>query len=302
MKLNEEILRIKKIMNLLVEENNFIQYMKMGTKNDEVKKLQEILKIDSSGEFNSETKKCVEEFQEHFKIKVDGIVGPETRNVLNNYLKGKTEGWTGCKSKTNGDSEETKKEIEVSTTPQVSSPETTQTNITQDKTKSGIVGSDWNSCKDWRSQGGLTKWGDLVSISKSDTEFNITYTGPSFGLAIAHAKKGKDTVHQIYNILICEINPFLYKGGIKPNIENITTTTGKVGKKVQISISVPLQKEEGTFQLDRRGGWNHDPGGGKMGQKCSTFRKKGKFCFGPIKNIANGSFGKITEYFIVHQI
>jgi len=302
MKLNEEILRIKKIMNLLVEENNFMQYMKIGTKSDEVKRLQEILKIEASGEFTPETKKCVEELQDHFKIKKDGIVGPETRNVLNNYLKGKTEGWIGCKKTTSKDNVDVNKQTETPTTPQVTSSETTPTNVTQDNTKSGIVGSDWNSCKDWRSQGGLTKWGDLVSISKSDSEFNITYTGPSFGLAIAHAKKGKDTVHQIYNILICEINPFLFKGGLKPNVENIKTNTGKVGKKVQISISVPLDKEEGTFQLDRRGGWNHDPGGGKMSQKCSTFRKKGKFCFGPIKNVAGGPFGKITEYFITHQI
>lgn len=302
MKLNEEILRIKKIMNLLVEENNFIQYMKIGTKSDEVKRLQEILKIEASGEFTPETKKCVEELQDHFKIKKDGIVGPETRNVLNNYLKGKTEGWIGCKKTTSKDNVDVNKQTETPTTPQVTSSETTPTNVTQDNTKSGIVGSDWNSCKDWRSQGGLTKWGDLVSISKSDSEFNITYTGPSFGLAIAHAKKGKDTVHQVFNVLICEINPFLFKGGLKPDIEKIESSTWKEGKDSSIKITVPLLKEEGTYQLDRRGGWGHDPGGSKMAQKCNELKGKDKFCIGPVKNVVTGPFGKITEYFITHQI
>jgi peptidoglycan hydrolase-like protein with peptidoglycan-binding domain len=287
MNLNEELYRIKQIIGLITESENFSEYMSKGAKSDEVKKLQEILDIETDGVFGSETKDCVKKLQTHFNIKVDGIVGPETRSILNNISQGKTDGWEGCKKTTpnNKPNLDTEKQTEIST-PQ----------------SSKIVGSDWNSCKAWRNKGGLSKWGNLISISKGDSEFNVKYVGPSSGLSIAHAKGGGDTIHQLYNVLICEINPFLSKGGLKPDIENIRTLTGKNGKNSELSISVPLVKDSGVYQLDRRGGWGHDPGSGKMSQKCNQIENKGKFCFGPIKNITQGPFGKITEYFITHKI
>lgn len=279
MNLSEEIFKIKKIIGLLTEEEDFSIHMEQGDKNDEIKNLQKILKIEEDGVFGSETKGCVEKLQDHFNIKVDGVVGPETRDILNNILQGKTEGWEGCKTE--------KKEDDID----VVEPQS-----------SDIVGSNWNSCKAWRNKGGLSKWSDLFKITKSDSEFKIEYNGPSSGVSIAHAKGGSDTIHQVYNVLICEINPFLFEGGLKPDIENITTTTGKNEKNSLLSITVPLLKEDGTFQLDRRGGWGHDPGGSKMSQKCTELKSDDKFCFGPVKNVATGPFGKITEYFISHQI
>jgi hypothetical protein len=279
MKLNEEIYRIKKIIGLITEEDEFYKHMEYGTKHKEVEELQKILKIEVDGKFGPETKECVKKLQDHFKIKIDGVVGPETRNILNNILQGNTNGWEGCETE--------KKETEVT----VVKPESNK-----------IVGAEWNSCKAWNSKGGLSKWGDLFNITKSDTEFKIEYAGPSSGLSIAHAKGGSDTIHQVFNVLICEINPFLFKGGLKPDIESIATTTGKDGKNSLLTITVPLVKEEGTFQLDRRGGWGHDPGESLMSQKCSKLKSEDKICFGPVKNITTGPFGKITEYFIVHQI
>ena len=165
-----------------------------------------------------------------------------------------------------------------------------------------VVGSAWKSCKSWRNNGGLSKWGDKIKIEKSSSQFKISYKGPSSGLSIAHAANGGDTIHQLYNVLICEINPFLGQGKMKPDIDGITTSTGKEGKDFKLSITVPIESSNNTYQLDRRGGWGHDPGQSKMDEKCKSVKSKGGNCIGPVRNIAQGPFGKITEYFITHTI
>jgi len=165
-----------------------------------------------------------------------------------------------------------------------------------------VVGSGWKSCNAWRAKGALSKWGDKIKIDKSPSQFKISYSGPSSGLSIAHAANGGDTIHQLYNVLICEMNPFLAQGGMKPKIENITTQAGKDGKNSTLSITVPIESTDGTYQIDRRGGWNHNPGPSKMSSKCSSIKSKGGECFGPVTNVAQGPFGKITEYFITHTI
>jgi hypothetical protein len=166
----------------------------------------------------------------------------------------------------------------------------------------GVLGSEWNSCKAWRSKGGLAGWSENVDVDKSSSQFKITYKGPSSGLSIAHASNGRDTIHQLFNILICELNPFLYEGNLKPNINNIKTEGGKLGKNSTLTITVPLEHSEDTYQLDRRGGWGHDPGSSKMANKCSEIKSKGGECFGPVKNVTQARFGKITEYFITYTI
>jgi hypothetical protein len=39
-----------------------------------------------------------------------------------------------------------------------------------------------------------------------------------------------------------------------------------------------------------------------MSRKCSSVNKKDKECVGPVTKVAQGPFGKITEYFITHEI
>jgi len=169
-------------------------------------------------------------------------------------------------------------------------------------TSNKIVGSGWKSCSAWKSKGGLSGWGDKIKVNKSPSQFKITYKGPSSGLSIAHAANGKDTIHQLYNVLICEINPFLGQGNMKPKIDSITTEGGKDGENSTLSITVPIESSEETYQLDRRGGWGHDPGGSNMKSKCDEIKSKGGKCFGPVKNIVQARFGKITEYLITHTI
>jgi hypothetical protein len=169
-------------------------------------------------------------------------------------------------------------------------------------TSNKVVGSGWKSCKAWRTKGGASGWGDKIKVDKGSSQFKVTYKGPSSGLSIAHAANGGDTIHQLYNFLICEINPFLGQGKMKPKIDSIKTEGGKNGKNSTLSITVPIERSDETYQLDRRGGWGHDPGPSKMSSKCSEVKSKGGKCFGPVKNILQAPFGKITEYFITHTI
>lgn len=286
MNLQEQISRIKNVIQMISESNYLTQPMEMGVEDDEVETLQTLLKIPVTGEFDQETEDCVREFQTFTDIKIDGIVGPETRGKLNELLDDKIKGWLGCK-KTIKSSEIQNKEGIVKQPSQINS--------------SDIVGSSWKSCKAWASKGGLTKWGDKVNISASKNQFEISYQGPSSGLSIAHAKGGGDTIHQVYNILVCELNPYLAQGGMKPDINGITINGGKSVKGATLTIKVPLVDAQGVYQIDRRGGWNHNPGPTKMALKCKKLTQEGKICEGPVTKVVTAPFGKITEYFVTHQ-
>jgi hypothetical protein len=192
--------------------------------------------------------------------------------------------------------------METKTASQQKDIEQTVTKSETPVTSNKIVGSDWKSCNAWKSKGGLSGWGDKIKVDKNPSQFKISYKGPSSGLSIAHAANGGDTIHQLYNVLICEINPFLGQGKMKPKIDDIRTEGGKDGKDSTLSIIVPIESSKETYQLDRRGGWNHDPGSSNMKSKCDDVKSKGGKCFGPVKNIVQAPFGKITEYFITHTI
>jgi peptidoglycan hydrolase-like protein with peptidoglycan-binding domain len=284
MNLQEELRRIQTLMSL--NEN-----IKMGSSDtDSVIRLQRLLGFKETGIFDSEMDDCVREFQEFADIKVDGIVGPITQGKLDDTLLGDLKGWTGCKGTSS-----------MSKTPN-SMDKSVNYDTPVKSLSSSIVGSGWNSCKAWRNKGGLNSWGDKIKIEKSSSQFKISYNGPSSGLSIAHAKGGGDTIHQLYNVLICEINPFLAGGKLLPDIENISTSGGKNGSNSTLTITIPLKTTKNTYQLDRRGGWNHDPGSSKMESKCKEINGKGGKCIGPVKNVVQGPFGKITEYFVVHTM
>lgn len=291
MNLHENIFRMKEMMGLITESDQFTQQLKIGANSDEVKLLQKYLKIGETGDFNEETDECVKEFQNFSEIKIDGIVGPETRGKLQELINGELKGWLGCKKTP------LKKPTDIDSFGGSDQSANNSSVVTTDK----IVGSGWRSCKAW-SSGGKSKHGDKFQISKKSNGFGITYTGPSSNISIAHAANGGDTIHQVYNVLICEMNPFLAQGGLKPNIDGIRFGSTKEGKDSKFTIFVPIGKGEGVWQIDRRGGWNHDPGSGKMDQKCRKINKDGKQCIGPVQKIATGPHGKITEYFVTHQI
>jgi murein DD-endopeptidase MepM/ murein hydrolase activator NlpD len=61
----------------------FTQTLRLGSKGEEVKKLQEFLAIQADGIFGPQTLKWVKLFQRENMLVADGIVGPKTRKVLN---------------------------------------------------------------------------------------------------------------------------------------------------------------------------------------------------------------------------
>ena len=56
--------------------------LKIGSKGNEVKELQEFLKIGADGIFGKGTELSVKEFQKNNGLTVDGIVGPATWNAM----------------------------------------------------------------------------------------------------------------------------------------------------------------------------------------------------------------------------
>lgn len=64
----------------------FTQTTKVGSTGNEVRKLQEVLKIKIDGSFGNLTKKAVMTFQTNHNLTSDGIVGAKTRAVLNTFI------------------------------------------------------------------------------------------------------------------------------------------------------------------------------------------------------------------------
>ena len=59
-----------------------MQTLKKGSKGEDVKKLQQLLKITVDGDFGPKTEEAVKKFQKEHKLTSDGIVGPKTWEAL----------------------------------------------------------------------------------------------------------------------------------------------------------------------------------------------------------------------------
>lgn len=156
-----------------------------------------------------------------------------------------------------------------------------------------------NDC--WSELGKESYWNGIgvpkITVSESDSEFVIDYEGKTTGYLLKHARGGKgDTVHQLCNVLTLELNDYLSKGGLKPDLQGIVMTS----EDDYFKISVPLLPAKGkTFKIDRRGGWGHAqmPGKSEMQNKC----KSRKGCDELVTKVSSGPI-KITEHFITHEI
>ena len=161
----------------------------------------------------------------------------------------------------------------------------------------------WGSCTNFDKN----KNSDYIKNNLTVTfgnEFQITWTGKFSGIQLAPAKTQTDTVHQLFNILICELNPYLIESGKKPLIDKITAKKIKVGDKTAAQITVPL--EDGgdyLWQINRRGGWGHTDGLNIVKSDADRRKKKGFIVEGPItikSDVFNTSV--ITEYFTTFTV
>lgn len=130
------------------------------------------------------------------------------------------------------------------------------------------TGETWSSCRQWASHRAEYMSGAkkaVVTLQKSSTMFQLEYVGPSTGISLAHAKGGTgDTLHQLFNVLICEMNPWLAATQYKPRLQDITTRCLKDGEYYIFLIQVPIEESDRPWQINHRGGWGHDPGVGAV--------------------------------------
>ena len=167
------------------------------------------------------------------------------------------------------------------------------------------TGSNWKACRQWsghKSQffaGSEAVKGAKITISKSTTSFKLKYSGPATGLSIAHANGDSgDTLHQLFNVLICEINPWLATETLRPNLEDIITTCdGKKGGSYKFNIYVPLTASKSSWQLNHRGSWSGtDPGGAAVMSNSPDGAQ------GPVKNVTSiPGHSNIFTYFATYK-
>lgn len=157
------------------------------------------------------------------------------------------------------------------------------------------TGAQWQACRQWKSHRNQfisgTDRAKITFIKNLGPMFVLKYTGPATGISISHAYGGSgDTLHQMFNVLICEINPWLLEKNYKPKIGEITTRCEKLSdNKYVLIITVPCSYIHGPlmgdkWQLNHRGGWGHDPG---MSAVVNA---------SPKKAITSGLMETVTEY------
>jgi hypothetical protein len=128
------------------------------------------------------------------------------------------------------------------------------------------TGDTWKSCKQWDSHKSTFLSGNgpaKISIGVGSTAIELKYEGPGSGISIAHASGGSgDTLHQLFNVIVCELNPKLANTKLKPIIDNISTSCiNKKNGNYEMTISIPFESADGPWQINHRGKWSkNDPG------------------------------------------
>lgn len=164
------------------------------------------------------------------------------------------------------------------------------------------TGETWSSCRQWASHRTRYMSGQekaVVTIQKSSTMFQLEYVGPSTGISLAHAKGGRgDTLHQLFNIVICEINPWLDATQYKPRLQDIVTRCTKDGEYYIFLIQVPIETSDRAWQMNHRGGWGHDPGVGSI--KSASPNTPDREFHTEITEVPGS--GKITTHFATYPV
>lgn len=167
------------------------------------------------------------------------------------------------------------------------------------------TGETWSSCRQWRSHRSRYMSGEnsaIVTFQKSSTMFQLEYVGPHSGISLAHASGSSgDTLHQLFNILICELNEWLIDKNLKPMIQDIVTRCTKDGNTYIFLIQVPLMTAEAPWQLNHRGGWRKaDPGDAEV-KSLDAYNKSMRE--GPARNVTTiPGNNSIYTYFITYPL
>ena len=169
------------------------------------------------------------------------------------------------------------------------------------------VGSTWSSCNNWKSSGGTSYWNGQkgrpeISIEVNDSGFRLNYKGKGSGYSISHAKGGSnDSLHQAFNVILCECNPYLMKGGLKPDIDNIKTNLSVTNRICDMNIWIPFMKIDSAdiYQVNRRGSMNNgDPGPNSILSQIGKVNN----LEGPSRVVTSAAGVTIIEYFVTYTI
>ena len=180
----------------------------------------------------------------------------------------------------------------------------------QKKIVPNALGDMWQACKNWNASGKSNYWNGTdgkpnITIDISKSELFVAYEGKTSGFAIATPNNEMDSIHQVFNILICEGNSYLEAyPGLKPNLQAITVTSAKLVQGVSLTVTIPFVQEDDTtiYQFNRRGGWTHDPGPSAViaASKETAYEIVGEPVTVYIKTNFNSSSSEVTDGITEH--
>ena len=144
----------------------------------------------------------------------------------------------------------------------------------------------------WNGEGGRPK----ITIDASDSKLTLKYVGAGQGFAISTVGAGGDSLHQAWNVVSCETNNYIKKGGLKPIIANISATC-TTGNGYDLTIEIPFESVDASlvYQINRRGGWNH-------GGNTATLPKSGPNFEGPVTHVTRFGSEYIKEHWVTYTI
>lgn len=145
----------------------------------------------------------------------------------------------------------------------------------------------------WNGEGGRPK----ITIDASDSRLILKYVGAGAGHVISTVSTAGDSLHQAWNVVSCETNNYIKKGGLKPVIANISATCTKNKNVYDLTIEIPFVSADAglVYQINRRGGWGHKG-------NTATLPKKGPNFEGPVTHVTKTGGGDITEHWVIYTI
>ena len=145
----------------------------------------------------------------------------------------------------------------------------------------------------WNGEGGRPK----ITIDASDSRLILKYVGAGAGHVISTVSTAGDSLHQAWNVVSCETNNYIKKGGLKPVIANISAICTKDNNGYDLTIEIPFESVDASlvYQINRRGGWNH-------GGNTATLPKSGPNFEGPVTHVTNFSGQYIKEHWVTYTI
>jgi hypothetical protein len=175
------------------------------------------------------------------------------------------------------------------------------------------TGETWKSYADWNShKADLIKPtiskpefmpGPAIAFTVNVAAFDITYQGPASGVHVAHRDGlSGDTLHQLFNVVIFELNPYLADNKLKPDLTGITTECTKsdsVKGVYTLTIHIPLTEAKTAWQINHRGGWGHDPGKSAVIANSPSWLDPNDI-YTEVTMIPSG--GKITTHFATYTL